>query len=302
MPRPDSVAWQFEAIGTQWQIDTARPLPDAVRADVLDRVEQFDRTWSRFRPDSLVSQLATRSGTWTVPDEWSTLLELYAELHHLTDGAVNPLVGQTLADLGYDASYSLTQSVEKPFASYGWFAHAYESELVIGDDSFDDRTVVTSQPVLIDVGAAGKGLLVDLVANIVGRETHQFTVDASGDLYHGGTTPLRIALEHPLDPTRAIGVAEIDPEDALCASATNRRAWGDGLHHVIDARTGRPTDDVIATWVVTPQSCMRADGLATAYFFAGPEALGGLYQHEFVRMFADGHVEWSPDFPGEVFA
>ncbi len=56
---------------------------------------------------------------------------------------------------------------------------------------------------------------------------------------------------------RAIGVVELDPEDALCGSATNRRAWGDGLHHVLDGRTGRPTNDIVATWVVVPQSCMR---------------------------------------------
>lgn len=290
MPRPDPVAWQFEAIGTQWQIDTARPLPDAVRADVRGCIKRFDRTWSRFRDDSLVADIARGPGDWELPDDAESLLSMYDELHEATGGAVNPLVGRRLSDLGYDQDYSLTASAEIG-AVPTWDSVEWKPPVL-----------TTIEPVLLDVGAAGKGLLVDLVSNMVGRETHHFTVDASGDLYHGGTTPLRVALEHPLDPTRAIGVAEIDPEDALCASATNRRAWGDGLHHVIDARTGRPTDDVIATWVVTPQSCMRADGLATAYFFAGPEALGGLYQHEFVRMFVDGRVEWSPNFPGEVFA
>ena len=282
-------AWGFEAIGTAWQIDTREPLASDVRAAVLDRIEEFDCAWSRFRDDSLVTQMSERAGTWTLPDEAADLLGFYAELHDVSDGAVNPLIGQTLSDLGYDAGYSLTVSAE-PAGVPPWSS----VELSGG-------VLTTTQPVLIDVGAAGKGLLVDLVASIVGQEVTQFTIDASGDLYHGGTAPLRIALEHPLDPTRAIGIAEIDPEDALCASATNRRAWGDGLHHVIDARTGRPTDDVIATWVVVPQSCMRADGLATAHFFADPALLMERFDHQFVRMHADGRVQWSPDFPGEIF-
>jgi len=33
----------------------------------------------------------------------------------------------------------------------------------------------------------------------------------------------------------------------LCASAVNRRAWGDGLHHILDARTGRPSREVLAS-------------------------------------------------------
>ena len=88
---------------------------------------------------------------------------------------------------------------------------------------------------------------------------------------------------------------------ALCASAANRRAWGEGLHHVLDARTGRPTTDVIATWVLAPHSCMIADGLATAHFFADPEPLLERWTHQFVRMHADGRVVWSPDLQGEMF-
>lgn len=292
-------AWGFEAIGTAWQIDTRDELAPDLRAAVLDRIEEFDRTWSRFRADSLVTQMSQRAGTWTMPDEASELLGFYAELVDATDGAVDPLVGQALVDLGYDADYSL-KPVDPPSAAAdaGWYASSFSIDW---DEPGPPATIETTRPALLDVGAAGKGLLVDQVSDIVGSHTHQFTVDASGDLYHGGTSTLRVALEHPLDATRAIGVAEIDPEDALCASATNRRAWGDGLHHVLDARTGRPTDDVIATWVVVPQSCMRADGLATAHFFADPGALMERFQHQFVRMHADGRVQWSPDFPGEIF-
>ena len=290
-------AWGFEAIGTAWQIDTREPLAPDVRAAVLDRIEQFDQVWSRFRPDSLVTQMSEGAGTWTLPDEASELLGFYGELEDATDGAVNPLVGQALVDLGYDADYSFVPSPAASVESH----EGYASSLTVDWSAPRPPSLTTTEPVLIDVGAAGKGLLVDKVADIVGRETHQFTIDASGDLYHGGTMPLRIALEHPLDASRAIGVAEIDPEDALCASATNRRTWGDGLHHVVDARTGRPTDDVIATWVVVPQSCMRADGLATAHFFADPDVLMERFQHQFVRMHADGRVLWSPDFPGEIF-
>lgn len=287
MPAPD--AWQFEAIGTAWQIDTGRPLPENVVADVLGCIKRFDKAWSRFRDDSLVSDIARGPGSWTMPDEADRLLSFYGELNERTDGAVNPLIGAALSDLGYDASYSLTSKAE-PAAVPTW-------------DSIEWRAPVltTIEPVVLDVGAAGKGLLVDMVASILGRHTNQFTIDASGDIYHHGTVPIRVALEDPRDPSRAIGVIELEPEDAMCASATNRRAWGDGLHHVLDGRTGRPTHDIIATWVVVTQSCMWADGLATALFLAEPAQLMPPFSYEFVRMHADGRVEWSPDLPGEVF-
>lgn len=290
MPQPDARAWTFEAIGTAWQVDTARPLSAEVETEVLRRIEGFDRSWSRFRPDSLVNCIASTAGEFVLPAEAGLLLGLYGELHDATQGAVNPLVGRTLADLGYDADYSFAMSVD-PAPVPAW-----------GSIDWSPPVLTTKQPVLLDVGAAGKGLLVDIVSSILlAHGFDQHTVDASGDLFHHGHSPLQIALEDPRDPTRAIGVVDLEPGWALCASATNRRAWGDGLHHVLDGRTGRPVEDIIATWVIA-DTAMWADGLATAHFFEqAPGCLDGRFEHQYVRMSADGRVEWSADLPGELF-
>lgn len=289
MPRPEPAAWQFEAIGTAWQLDTAAPLAPEVAAAVTARIDDFDAVWSRFRADSVVSRIATDGGSWVLDADSRALLDLYDELHDVTEGAVTPLVGRTLADLGYDAAYTL-RAVAQPAAVPAW-------------ESFDWAypVLVAHEPLLLDVGAAGKGHLVDLLADVLAQHgVHSFTIDASGDLLHQQPEPLRVALEHPGDVTRAIGVAELTTGRALCASATNRRAWGDGLHHVLDGRTGRPARDIVATWVVA-DTCLLADGLATAHFLTDPGRLVSRFEHEFVRMHVDGRVEWSPDFPGEVF-
>ena len=51
--------FSFDAIGTAWQIDTPSPLPRRVRQRILDRTELFDATYSRFRPDTLVTRIAS---------------------------------------------------------------------------------------------------------------------------------------------------------------------------------------------------------------------------------------------------
>jgi FAD:protein FMN transferase len=123
-------------------------------------------------------------------------------------------------------------------------------------------------------------------------------VDAGGDLHHHGDQPVRVGLEHPLDPARVVGVVELHG-NALCASAVNRRAWSDGLHHILDARTGAPVDDVLATWVIAGDA-MLADGIATALFVTDAQQLKYPDRFAFVRMFAD-HIESSPGFSGELF-
>jgi thiamine biosynthesis lipoprotein len=155
-----------------------------------------------------------------------------------------------------------------------------------------------SSPARIDVGALGKGRLVDLVLAELVAVPGSVTVDAGGDIGVRGAE-VRIGLEHPFDQTKAIGVARVR-DQALCASAINRRAWGDGLHHVLDARTGAPVRTWAATWAIAPDA-MRADAVATALFFDGGAELAARWGVEWVRMSTAGLAERSPNCPVELF-
>ena len=284
---PLPVAWTFEAIGTHWRIDTRDALPTPIADAVTERVARFDRDWSRFRADSRVAALAT-PGRHRLADDAGPLLDFYRELFVATAGRVTPLVGRTLEALGYDAAYRLRPAAEIPRVPDWGDAVAWDGEHL---------DVVT--PVVLDVGAAGKGYLVDLVSDLLAEAgIPEHIVDASGDLRTRGV-PMRIALEHPLDPRKAVGVAEL-PDGAFCASATTRRAWGDGLHHVLDPATGLPTRGVLATWVLAP-TALIADGIATALFFDADSDFVAHRATAFARMFHDGSVDVSSDFPGEMY-
>ena len=284
----------FEAIGTAWTLSTAEPLEASVRAAVSEVVEDYDRVYSRFRADSTVAAMAREPGSFELPASAAPLLRLFDALNRMTDGAVNPLVGRSLEVLGYDAGYSFTVSGgPQPAAAWG--------DTVAWAESASCVTVTTPAPVTFDIGAAGKGQLVDLVCAVLDSAGHrQYVVDAGSDLRHAGADPLRVALEHPYDPLRAVGVVTLT-DRALCASAVNRRRWGNGLHHVLDARTGVPVDTVAATWVLTADA-MTADGLATALFFTGPQELAAGFDFDHVRMFTDGRADYSPAMAGVLFS
>lgn len=289
-PAATGSAWTFDAIGTSWAIETPRPLSSIARDAVTAVVHGFDREWSRFRDDSLVSALAEgRATSVPAPADTDAMLALYDELDAATAGAVNPLVGDALARLGYDARLTLApRGAAEP-------APPWRDVLTWGSGILS-----MSRPAMIDVGALGKGRLVDRVLDIVRAHTDgDVIVDGSGDLAVRGA-PVRVGLEHPYDPTRAIGVVTVRDE-ALCASAITRRAWGDGLHHVLDARSGAPVRAYAATWAIA-DTAMRADALATALFFDGGPELAASWGATWVRMRTDGRVEWSPGFDGEVFS
>lgn len=282
----DRAVVRFDAIGTDWRITSARPLPDRLRGGVLALCEDFDRTWSRFRTDSLVAEIAhaTNGGRFEFPARDVPLLNLYDRLASATAGAVDPLVGRDLDLLGYDTRYSLLPDEAGLATSATCVPDSWSRDV-----HRDETSLVTGRPVVIDVGAAGKGHLVDLVADILRASgVEDYLVDGGGDLRHHGPEPVMVGLEHPTRPGRAIGAVPLR-DAALCASATTRRAWGNGLHHILDGRTRKPAPNVVAAWAIADDTA-TADGLATALFIAEPETLS-TFAFTWVRMLADGRVQ-----------
>ncbi|HJP80951.1 MAG TPA: FAD:protein FMN transferase [Candidatus Saccharimonadales bacterium] len=289
MKQPRSI-WEFEKFGTNWSIETDRPLSEATRRTISRRLELFDRSYSRFRDDSLVTSMKKRTGLFSMPSDFSALFHFYENLYSLTDGKVTPLIGEMLEQAGYDSTYSLT--------SKGDFAELPKLSDVFTFNNETKMATVT-QPITLDFGAAGKGYAVDIIAEIIEKEVDQYTIDASGDMRHRGSVPERVGLEHPADPTKVIGVMGLKNR-SLCASASNRRAWR-GMHHIMDPTARKSVDTVVATWVVADDT-LHADGIATALFFMkNPEVLQETFSFDFVRMFHDGVVDYSPGFEGELF-
>jgi len=281
-------SWRFDALGTAWEIVSKHLISKQAMERIAHEISLFEHTYSRFINDSLVSTVARIPGTYTFPDSAEEIFAYYEELFKLTNGKVTPLVGDALASAGYSADYSL-----KPLKDIHSVAR-YDQEI-----QRDRRTITVRRPLALDIGAVGKGYAVDRVVSLLLDEGHvAFVVDASGDMRAVGDIVEVVGLENPHNFEEVIGAIELK-DKALCASASNRRAWGD-WHHVIDPETSKPTRQIVATWVIA-DTAMVADGLATALFFVSPQTLLSQYNYEYMRVHADGSVEYSDYFAEGVF-
>ncbi len=264
---------EFEALGTHWLIECADSTKKVKR--IHETIETVDKTWSRFRDDSVVADMARRAGTHILTRDDKVLLDWYRFLYDKSDGQVTPLIGQTLVDAGYDAQYSL-----QPHAIIRT-PQQWDDVLVLKDNN-----LTIKKPALLDVGAAGKGHAIDLVAK---QLSGPCCIDASGDILVRGD-PMRIGLQDPRDDTRLVGVATVT-NASLCGSAINQRSWGD-WHHIINPKTMQPVRDIIATWVIA-DTAMYADGLATALFFVKPDVLLSAINFQYCVLYQDGTVRYA---------
>lgn len=278
----------FEAIGTHWSIEHDGDTAD-IEQPVLDRIELFDKAYSRFREDSIIAQMAQAAGIYELPDDAARLFDFYDELYVATSGLVTPLVGSTLSDAGYDANYSLS------------FARKTIAPDLSSVLERADNVLTILSPVLIDVGAAGKGYLVDIVAElIIGKGITNFIINAGGDILVSSAIGdiTQIALEHPRDASQAIGIASVK-SGSICGSSIHLRAWG-SHHHIINPNTGDSPMGIQAVWVYAKNALM-ADGISTALFFEDPDSLRQKFNFEYAIMKADDSLHYSTHFPATFF-
>jgi thiamine biosynthesis lipoprotein len=283
----------FEAIGTRWQIEfnsgISKKRSEFIFGLIKTKIDEFDKTYSRFKSDSWVGKMAKQKGKYVLPEDGLPLLSLYFKLNKLTRGKFTPLIGQVLVDAGYDENYSLRpKALKNPLQ--------LEEVLLL-----DKKGLTLNNPCLLDFGAAGKGYLADLVSDILeSNGVESYCVDAGGDIRIRSDffKTSRVGLEDPDNPEKVIGVAEIRNE-SICASAGNRRKW-DRFHHIIDPDTLSSTFKIYSTWVVA-KTTMLADAMATCLFLVAPEILLKEYEFEYVILYSDFSVKKSDGFRGVLF-
>lgn len=284
----------FEGIGTAWQIHLFQPVAEhtleQLKNAVVARVQEFDRNYSRFRDDSLVTQMSRSGEIFALPADAQPLLDLYVEMERLSDGLVTPLIGKTLEEAGYDPEYSLKPG--RLTMPPRW------------DDAveYDFPKIRLTRPLLLDVGAAGKGYLVDLVAKLLGEHgVSDFLIDAGGDLFYAnpGGEPMPVGLEDPGAEGEAVGILRLPADKSVCGSAGNRRRW-DRFTHIINPKTLRSPDEIEAIWVLA-DTALLADMLATALFFVPYDKLRKRYTFEYALLHKGYSLSHSRGFPADFF-
>lgn len=287
-----NAANSFAALGTRWQIH----LPDQTVADttavitqIRSELNDYEQVYSRFRPTSLVGQMARQAGTYQFPDTIVPMWQLYQQLARLTNNRFTPFIGSLISAAGYDPSYSLQTKSLQPPPDWDSVRVALPS-------------ITALQPTELDFGAAGKGYAVDIVSDILTTKSISTAyINAGGDIRHQSSNlkdVMVVGLEHPFNDQQVIGTVQLHNQ-SICGSAGNRRKWGN-FHHIIDPASLSSPHRIAATWVIA-NTTMLADALSTCLFLVEPTVLMPYFDFEYIRVFADQSIEYSSSDQIEIF-
>ena len=278
MTGPDWVS--LGALGSTAVVGAAdRECLAAARRAVEEVVSDFDATCSRFRDDSEVERLNRSAGeTVAVSPLLFDAISAALRAAELTDGDVDPTVGEALIALGYDRDFSELDGNAvraRPLriaAVPGWRTIRVDHEA---------HTVRVARGVRVDLGATAKALAADRAAAAAYEATGcGVLVSLGGDMAIAGPPPeagwrVRVTDDHRSD-TSAPGQWILLEAGGLATSSTAVRRWSNAegaAHHLIDPATGRSAESFWRTVSVTAASCLDANIASTASIIRGEPAL-----------------------------
>jgi len=265
-------------------------------ADVL--LAEVEIAASRFRPDSELLNL--RAG-------WNDLSPMLADLVRealtaawLSDGAVDPTVGATMAGLGYDRTLAAVRAVGLPRLSVVPSAAGWRSLRLDGSRLFRPADVQ------LDLGATAKAVAADRTAAAIADALGTgVLVSLGGDIATSGPAPdggWQVTVQDL--PTDAPQQVTLNAGAAVATSSTAKRTWqrdGRTLHHLVDPATGAPTAGPWRAVTVVATDCARANTASTGAIVKGHKAMGWLRGLGFPARLTDqaGRVRTINGFPEE---
>ena len=249
----------------------------------VDRcLRDIDLAASRFREDSELSRLnAAPEKEVRVSPLLARAIDEALRGARLTDGAVDPTVGESVKLAGYDQDFAGVPADGLPLDLVvhriaGWKAVRFDART---------RAVRVARGVELDLGATAKALASDLcaIAALEAAGAGGALVSLGGDIAVAGEPPaggwsIQVSEDsgapiRPGEETVAI------TSGGIATSSTAVRRWTRGgivLHHIIDPSTGLPAAGPWRTATVVAGTCVDANIASTAAIVLGERAVAWL--------------------------
>jgi thiamine biosynthesis lipoprotein len=261
--------YQFNSMSTLVKISISHELFANDLMPVYKSFNKIEESCSRFREDSELSRLNRQVGVDVkVSDEMFAILKEALRFFEETGGIFNPGVYDAIVNNGYAKSIEHVrgQNFELPAGQ--------TPEVTVLDRPFklNESTGTVLLYSKIDLGGIAKGWVIDKAAEVLEIMGFGF-INVGGDIRIFGELPraLNIGIENPFDPAALISSIQV-ASGAVATSTSMKRRWkvnGEWKHHLIDPRTGKPSEGSIVSATVTAPTALEADVWAKTALLSG---------------------------------
>ena len=304
-PAPRIQTQGFLLYGMLIQLSLSERAPQSIESALAEVEHLFKQEYAIIHPwqDSPLTRLNARlpSGDWIDLDPalrpW---IERAQALEKLSDAYFSPAIGALVKLWGFHSSQS---NQERTPPAQSAIDALMNPPPRMSDLEIDGERIRSRNPhVQLDFNAIAEGFVAQKVmTQFKSQGIHDALLDTGGDIYalgQAGTRPWRVAIQNPF-AENALATLDVDSSSAVFTSGSYRKQFtyqGERYSHVINPRTGWPSQGLVSVTVITPDALL-ADAAATALLAAGlhdaPQVAAHMGLHEILLVDAQGGLHAS---------
>ena len=240
---------------------------DACKAEIV----RLENLLSATKESSDIYKLNHSSGKAVkVSDETLYLIKNACEISAKTDSAFDVTIRPLMSIWGFDTKeYKVPSNdeIEKTLLNVG-----YENIAINGNE------ITLKNGMALDLGATAKGYIGDEVRDVINDSfVYSAIVDMGGMIITKGDgksddeSYFTIGLQYPDDNGECFFTFDCLETTISTSGGYQRYFESDGVryHHILDSKTGKPSESDISSVTVIGEQGFECDALSTAFFVMG---------------------------------
>ena len=247
---------------------------EAALQSAKNEIIRLEALLSRYIPDSEINRINHSAGTRAVKISdctYEVLTKAYA-FSELCQGCFDVTIGPLVDLWRYSKSISVRPDETRIAEN---LALVNYQDLIL--DPIKKTAALRRAGQSIDLGGIGKGYAADQVLRILMKNgiKSAFT-NFGGNVAAIGSKPdqsaWRIGIQHPRLENKLIGAVSVVNKSVVTSGDYQRNftdQHGRKFHHILDPKTGYPSQSGLASVTVIADSAMAADALSTILFLTG---------------------------------
>ena len=252
---------------------------DEVLKKLEDKINELDDMLSTGKETSEVSRL-NRGGEAVLSPTMANLVKRSLDIYKKTDGLFDITIYPLMELWGFPTKNYRVPS-EKEIE---------EKLKLVGSDKIDfneetRKILFKNKGMEIDFGGIGKGYITDeLVKILTDEKVESAIINLGGNVFGFRKKPdgslWNIAIRDPNEPDKYMAAIRLEDSAVITSGGYERYFEENGIiyHHILDPRTGKPSDSGLKSVSIISKDGTLADALSTSLFIMGEEKAIGYWK------------------------
>jgi len=243
--------------------------------EAIEKLNHIDDKMSAFKADSEISKINSNAGTLLeeiVSKDTYFVVKNAVKYSEILEGTFDPTIRPLVKLWSIGTKEEI---IPEKFQIEETRKLVNYKDVILNENK--NSIMLKQKKQALDVGGIAKGFAADEVRDIFHKNNVKSAlIDLGGNIFALGSkedgTPWRVGIQNPFKPRgEYVGILSVKNKSVVTSGNYEKYFMKDGqrFHHIIDPKTGYPSQSKIISATIISDNSIDGDGLSTGIYILG---------------------------------